>query len=362
MTINQLSNIHTKGYTYNDCIGLYDRQDAVFKKGRIHIDFGRTGEGKTTLIVQRCLAFAAGLPFGDIFPVDAIPSIYINTEQNIEEFNRRYLRKFFDSIDPSSAIYNRINTNFEAFDSSIFSAAGGDHKKNINTIVDKLEDIIQRFRQDKGIDKDRLIMLTIDPACVLFSREVGTGANAITYITNPLRKLSERLNVAIVLVMHTNRAAEDRLLVLNDLEGSHKMAATVDSVFAIEAINGKADPVRQIRCLKGEMVGKYTCDIMQTEDSFFGLQAQYISPFDDRLLRTLPPTKSKDLYALLPSIFPELKTSDQIEYAIRTLVKSGIIHKEDKKNVYLGCLAGKKIPKSTKLELDELLATDKVTF
>jgi RecA-family ATPase len=358
MTIDQLSNDYQKGYTYTDCAAIYDRHDAVFKKGRIHIDFGRTGEGKTTIITQRCLAFAAGLPFGDIFPFDAIPNIQINLEQTKEDFNRRYLQKFFENVDTSSPIYKRIQSNYEFYDSSIFGAIDGDHSKTISTVVDTLEKVIKRFRQDRGIDTDRLIMLTLDPACILFSKELGTGANAISYVVKPLTKLSLKLNVAIVLVCHAHRARENKLLELADLQGSHALAATVDSVFAIESPFGKADPARQIRCLKGELVGKYCETITQTENSFFGLQVEHISPYEHRAFRTLPPTKSKDLYALLGRLFPELKTSREIEYAIRTLVRGGIIHKEEKKNVYRGLLNGQ-TKDSKSLKLEEMIATDK---
>ena len=362
MNLNQLETIHSNGYAFDDCIGLYDKQDAVFKRGRIHIDFGRTGEGKTTLITQRCLAFAAGLPFGNIFPLDAIPNILINTEQTKEEFNRRYLGKFFEKIEKSNPLYKRIEANFEFYDSSVFSAAIGDHKKTLNTIIDTLEKLIKRFRSDKGIDESRLIMLTLDPACVLFPKELGTGANAISYITNPLRKLSERLNVAIAVVMHTHKARDGRQLELTDLQGSYMLAATVDSIFAYESPNGKADPMRQIRCLKGEMGAKYCENIYQDENNFFGTQTQHISPFDDRQLRTLPPTKSKDLYALLKAKFHKnTESKKHIEYMLRSLVKGGIIAKESGKNVYKGCYIGG-ATESKNLELDEMLATDDISF
>lgn len=352
-------NLIEKSYPDGDvrnCLAFYGDRKQVFKRGRINIDFGDAGIGKSTFQLLKNICFAFGHPFYDLIPIREIHCLYFNTEQDFGDIKRRYLERFLRLHPEGSKVRERVNNNLEIYDDSEFQVTACMSKEAKNDrIIKMLEEKVDAFRKTRGLSEDVLMMLTIDPVFKWWFDCIGSNSNCIPYLITPLEDLSERKNLAITLVFHTHRTTKGNRLTLNDIQGGHNIVAGVDSVFAYEAIYGRNDPRRTITCLKGEMES-YSKDIScrSDESKLLGDFEISKSAFDCYPLRVMPKTKSGEVYSLLKTIYPwRIRSDGEAISALRSLTYSGVIHKITGKNEYVGSLFEEK-PKEIVTDINQL--------
>lgn len=336
------------------CLALTGDRAQIFKRGRINIDFGDAGVGKTTFQFQKNICFALGQPFAGLIPIREIHCMYINTEQDHADLKRRYLEPFLRVYPANSDIFKRVRQNLEIYDcDEVCGSTSLNKGSRTKMIIEALEAKVDEFRSKRDLTDDTLMMLTIDPVYTWWADCLGTNANVTNYITKPLREFSKRKNIALTLVCHTHRVKKGELLSMNDIQGGHSLTGGVDSIFAFE----KDEDTKQriIRCLKGEAEG-LCCSVKDNDDEnkFMGDFEPSECPYDSSELRTLPETKSSDLYSILKGLFPwKVRSRNEASYLIRSLVLSKIISKVKGKNAYIGCQFGKK-PEKTIDDIDQL--------
>lgn len=337
-----------------DCLAIYDDRKQVFKKGRINIDFADTGVGKTTLEIKKNICFACGQPFYDLIPRRQIHCLYFNTEQTYSEINRRYISSFCELYPQDSQHGKAAKNNLEIYDMSEIQTSNSMSKKTkTEAIIKEVETKVDTFRTEHNVDDKTLMMLTIDPAYKWWADCLGTNNYVVRYVINPLQELSERKNLAITLVCHTQRVDEGKRLTLNNIQGGHNLPSGVDSIFAIEALNGNEKPQRTIHCLKGEAQGMDST-FTYNEEKFLGDFKMGKSTYDCYSLRTMPRTKSSELRSLLKNLFPnKARTKDEIDAVMKDLKDRGVIKRIPGKNEYHGCQFEKK-PDEIITDVDQL--------
>lgn len=355
MNCNSIEKSYPDGDVRN-CLAFYGDRKQVFKRGRINIDFGDAGIGKSTFQLLKNICFAFGHPFYDLIPIREIHCLYFNTEQDFGDIKRRYLERFLRLHPEGSKVRERVNNNLEIYDDSEFQVTACMSKEAKNDrIIKMLEEKVDAFRKTRGLSEDVLMMLTIDPVFKWWFDCIGSNSNCIPYLITPLGDLSKRKNLAITLVFHTHRTTKGNRLTLNDIQGGHNIVAGIDSVFAYEAIYGRNDPRRTITCLKGEMES-YSKDIScrSDESKLLGDFEISKSAFDCYPLRVMPKTKSGEVYSLLKTIYPwRIRSDGEAISALRSLTYSGVIHKITGKNEYVGSLFEEK-PKEIVTDINQL--------
>ena len=208
-----------------------------WSEGEVSILFAGTGLGKSILSVQIADSISSGKPIlGLEIELEKTPILYFDFEISDLQFRVRNTNYLGDTY-KFDENFNRVtlNTDYENLDNF----------QNHNLILKNIESLVIKT----GIQ-----ILIIDNMTYL-NGDVEKAKEASAFIKE-IKKLSNQYGLSILVVGHTPKRDESRLIDINDLSGSKMISNLVDSVFAIGASQKDSSVryIKQLKCRSVEMI------------------------------------------------------------------------------------------------------------
>lgn len=158
-------------------------------KGKNNLFYGDGGVGKSFALMDMMARLTTGTPWPDCqdVPNEAGTVILLNAEDDPNDT----IRVRFDAQagDPSKVLI---------LDAVKHGTEGGEHSISLAHDLDAIEQLATR---------ERAKLLVVDPATAYAGGKDICRDDQVRDITTPLKAMAERLGMAVVLVMHTNKSA-----------------------------------------------------------------------------------------------------------------------------------------------------------
>ena len=216
----------------------------LIAENEITVLFSKPGVGKSILAVQIGSEIA-----------EAKLVVYIDLELSLKQFQKRYT-------------VNGIRHNFpDNFKRAEFNTDGPIEDGMEDGLLESIE-----LAAQKGIQV--VILDNITYACPDAER-----ADSATIFMQRLKHLKETYGITMIILSHTPKIPNYRPLTLNDLAGSHKLMAFVDSAIALAKVPGKPSQryIKQVKVRSSEAVydGEHVA-LLELVDSMGWLHMEFV--------------------------------------------------------------------------------------
>ena len=216
----------------------------LIAENEITVLFSKPGVGKSILAVQ------IGVEIAKVKPV-----LYIDLELSVKQFQKRYTVQGIRFNFPDNFKRAEFNTD--------------------DPITDGMEEGLLEsieLAAQKGIPV--VILDNITYACPDAER-----ADSATIFMQRLKHLKESYRITLIILSHTPKIPDYRPLTLNDLAGSHKLMAFVDSAVALARVPGKPSQryIKQVKVRSSEAIydGEHVA-LLELVDSMGWLHMEFI--------------------------------------------------------------------------------------
>ncbi len=207
--------------------------------GDFVIFFGTSNTGKSFLAYQLAEAISRGQNFFDVSH-DNLPHQSKETPyyalKNVNQAQAVLFADFESSIEKLTRRYSNINrVHYQFSDNLKVIIPEARSIKNKMLFIDDIEKRI--------VETGAKFLIVDNLSAIVFRAEESTFASELM---NRIKDLQDKHGLTVLVIAHTPKGKQNKLITLDDLQGSANFANLVDSVFAI----GKTTTSENLRYLK----------------------------------------------------------------------------------------------------------------
>jgi RecA-family ATPase len=228
-----------------------------------------TNAGKSTLMLNVCLALASGEAYPPLVPHPTKPRriIYFDFEATPGEFRN----------DLESMI-RKLHNQELARQNFVPIVGASVNKRPLNLSVDTHMTHLIRYARDKEAD-----LIVIDPISLAFSlTDENSNAEVIKRVIRPLKRLAARTDAGIVFLHHIGKQYEGSSEGAHQGRGASAFGALARTVFNLTKIPAYGEGYVRLWCSKSKRGRPFNPVVLKLEDRWFRISERQ-TPRDERL-------------------------------------------------------------------------------
>lgn len=232
----------------------------LLMRGQVTVLVAPSGSGKSLLTIQMGLAFADRQPWANWRPRAKLRVLMVNSEDDIFEQRRRFAAavRIMNNLD-RDAVADKVILADSSHGIIIAKFHAASKTMTATPLLEKLVETVKRYQVD---------YITVDPFAETFEGEENN--NELKWAAILWREVARRCNVAVLLVHHAKKYAQD---MAGDVDAARGASALIGVARIVSTLFGMTKTEAQAMGIKEEE----RCDYLRYDDAKANLNK--LSPY-----------------------------------------------------------------------------------